>query len=78
MFKLTVAQVDKSVFEGQVTQVTCPGEAGVLTVLSHHAPLVTPLKPGELRIVDDEGKVIVVPLTSGVLEVGSNQATVLL
>ncbi len=78
MFKLTVAQVDKVIFGGQVTQVTCPGEAGELTVLSHHSPLVTPLKPGELRIVDDTGKIILVPIPGGILEVGSNEAIVLL
>lgn len=78
MFKLTVAQVDKVVFGGQVTQVTCPGQDGILTVLSHHAPLVTTLKQGELRIVDDEGKIVHIPVAGGVLEVGSNEAIVLL
>lgn len=77
-FKLTVAQVDKNVFQGEVTQVTCPGEMGDVTILSHHAPLVTPLRRGELRIVDTTGTVTTIPVSSGVLEVGGNEATVLL
>ena len=77
-FKLTVAQVDKNVFQGEVTQVTCPAEMGDVTILSHHAPLVTPLRHGELRIVDTTGTVTTIPVSSGVLEVGGNEATVLL
>lgn len=78
MFKLIVAQVDKTLFEGEVAQVTCPGEMGELTVLSHHAPLVTPLRAGELKIVDHEGVETYIKVEGGILEVGSNEATVLL
>lgn len=78
MFKLTVAQVDKVLFQGDVAQVTCPGGLGDVTILSHHAPLVTPLRKGELRIVDAQGVVTQVPVEEGILEVGGNEATVLL
>ncbi len=78
MFKLTVAQVDKSLFSGEVNQITCPAEMGDVTILSHHAPLVTPLRRGELRIVDNAGVVTTIPVISGILEVGSNEAIVLL
>ena len=77
-FKLTVAQVDKNVFQGEVIQVTCPGESGDVTILAHHSALVTPLRHGELRIVDAQGSVTTIPVSSGVLEVGGNEATVLL
>ncbi|OHA83426.1 MAG: hypothetical protein A2937_03850 [Candidatus Yonathbacteria bacterium RIFCSPLOWO2_01_FULL_47_33b] len=78
MLRLIVAQVDKTLFEGEITQVTCPGEMGDLTVLSHHAPLVTPLRAGELKIVDHEGVETYIKVTGGILEVGSNTATILL
>ncbi|MHB1118060.1 MAG: hypothetical protein ACYCZ7_00820 [Minisyncoccota bacterium] len=78
MLKLIVAQVDRILFQGEVAQVTCPGEMGELTVLAHHAPLVTSLKNGELKIVDSEGKEIRFSVESGILEVGSNEASVLL
>lgn len=78
MFTLTVAQVDKTIFQGEATSVTCPGEMGDLTVLAHHAPLVTPLRPGELKIVDNAGLETYIKVEGGILEVGSNQATILL
>lgn len=78
MFKFTVLQVDKSVYEGEILQVTCPSEGGEITILSHHTPLVTPLKKGELRIVDKDGNITQLAVSSGILEVGSNEAVVLL
>lgn len=78
MFKFTVLQVDKTVYEGEVVQVTCPSAGGEITILSHHTPLVTPLKKGELRIVNKEGEAIQIPVSGGILEVGSNEAVVLL
>jgi len=78
MFKLTVAQVDKTLFQGEVAQVTCPGADGELTILSHHSALVTPLRAGELKIVDDEGKETRIAVTGGILEVRGNEATIIL
>ncbi|MBI5400841.1 MAG: F0F1 ATP synthase subunit epsilon [Candidatus Yonathbacteria bacterium] len=78
MFKLIVAQVDKNLFQGEVAQVTCPGADGDLTILPHHSALVTPLRPGELKIVDDKGVETRIPVASGVLEVGGNEATIIL
>ncbi len=78
MFKLTVAQVDKTLFQDEVIQVTCPGEMGEMTILSHHAPLVTPLRAGELRIVKSDGIRENIAISGGILEVGSNEAIVLL
>lgn len=78
MFNLIVAQVDKTYFDGVATSLTCPCVSGEVTILAHHAPLVAVLKKGVLRIRDEEGTEITVPIESGVLEVGLNQATVLL
>ena len=78
MFNLIVAQVDKTYFDGMATSLTCPCVSGEVTILAHHAPLVAVLKEGILRIHDEEGIEVIVPIESGVLEVGLNQATVLL
>lgn len=77
MFKLIVAQVDKTVFQGDVAQVTCPGIDGDLTILPHHSAIVTRLRAGELRIVDNAGTEVRVPVTDGILEVGGNEAVII-
>lgn len=78
MFSLIIAQVDKTLFQGEVVSLNCPGEMGELTVLAHHSALVSPLKRGVLRVVVGEGDVREFPIAGGVLEVGGNQATVIL
>lgn len=78
MMKLTVAKVDEVLFRGQAASLSCTGALGDLTILPHHAPLVTPLKKGEIKIIDSEGQETRIAVTSGVLEVAGNEATVIL
>lgn len=76
--KLTVAKVDQVLFKGEAASLSCSGTLGDLTILPNHAPLVTPLKKSELKIVDSEGKEIRIAIESGILEVAHNEATVIL
>jgi len=78
MMKLTVAKVDQVLFKGEAASLSCTGALGDLTILPHHSPLVTPLKNGELKIVDSEGKEIRIHAESGILEVAHNEAIVIL
>jgi len=62
--------------EGGVDKIIVPGVVGELTALPRHAPLLTMIKPGVLRIVkgDDE---VEMAITGGFLEVRENRVTVL-
>lgn len=59
-----------------VDEVIAPGSLGELGILPHHAPLITALQPGELRVkaTGDEDDFFV---SGGFLEVHSDQVTVL-
>jgi F-type H+-transporting ATPase subunit epsilon len=48
--RLEIVTPERMAFEGDVDAVTCPGIEGELGVLPHHAPLLTTLGFGELRI----------------------------
>lgn len=74
---LTIAKVDETLFAGDVASVTLPGVAGELTVLAHHAPIITALKRGRIT-VRGEGAAQTFEIESGLLEVNSAGATVLL
>ena len=78
MMKLTVAKVDEVLFKGDAVSLSCKGDIGDLTILPHHSPLVTPLKKGELKIIDSEGKETRIHAEGGVLEVAHNEVTVIL
>jgi F-type H+-transporting ATPase subunit epsilon len=78
-FHLTVAKVGENLFDGDAVSLTAPGREGVLTVLAQHEPYVAPLAPGKLLIKEEGGKEHEFELTNpGILEVSSNQATVIL
>jgi F-type H+-transporting ATPase subunit epsilon len=47
---LEIVTADRTIFSGEVDQVTVPGGAGVMGILANHAPVLSTLKPGELRI----------------------------
>lgn len=75
---LTITRVDTAVFNGEVVSVTVPGSEGVMTILAHHAPLVSLLKEGTIVIHTADGTPESITVKSGVLEVSSNQITILL
>src|SRR2546430_7736808 len=54
-FPLRVVSVERSLFEGDVEFIIASGAEGELGVLARHAPLMTILKPGPLRIQETYG-----------------------
>lgn len=54
-FALRVVSVERSLFEGDVEFVIASGADGELGVMARHAPLMTALKPGPLRIQETMG-----------------------
>ena len=74
--KLTVSQIDKVLFEGTADAVTVPSTSGVMTVLANHMPLIATLKSGNVVVRVGEEKQVF-PISSGLIEVGKDGATVL-
>ena len=78
MFKLTIVTPEEPFYEEDVRSIVLPGSIGYLGVLTDHAPLITALLPGELRVVEAEGeKEHLFAITGGFFEVAHNHATVL-
>lgn len=75
---LTIASVGDTRFDGAVRSVTLPGAAGEFTILPHHEPIVTTLKPGTIVVRDASGETKEFPIATGVLECSGNRAVVLL
>jgi F-type H+-transporting ATPase subunit epsilon len=75
-FRLEIVSAERSVFADDVDSLTAPGVEGQLTVLPHHAPLLTQLQPGEIT-VRKGGQETVMVVTGGFLEVLGNKAVIL-
>lgn len=73
---IEVVTQDRNVYSGEADMVVAPGSEGVLGILPRHAPLLTTLQPGALRIKynNDEEELFV---AGGFMEVSHNVVTVL-
>lgn len=74
--RLEIVTPEKKVFTGDVSFVVVPGELGELGILPNHAPLVSGLKIGIVR-VQQEGKPFKVAISGGFVEVRNNKVTIL-
>jgi F-type H+-transporting ATPase subunit epsilon len=78
--KVVIAKVDEIYFDGEARSLSAPGVEGMLTVMPHHMPFVTVLRPGSITVRADElpeGKRSI-DIGGGVLEVHSDGVTVIL
>ena len=72
-----VVSAEESIFSGEATFVSLPGEAGELGVYPRHTPLITRIKPGSVRIQLENGTEEFVFVAGGILEVQPHCVTVL-
>lgn len=73
-----VVSAEESIFSGEATLVSLPGEVGELGILPRHTPLITRIKPGAVRIQrSDNNEEEFVFVAGGILEVQPHCVTVL-
>lgn len=73
-----VVSAEESIFSGEAEFVALPGEAGELGIYPRHAPLITRIKPGAVRIkVAGQANDEFVFVAGGILEVQPHLVTVL-
>ena len=74
---LDVVSAEASIFSGEATFVALPGESGEMGILPHHAPLISRIRPGTMKIVHPDGKEEFIFIAGGIIEVQPNGVTVL-
>ncbi len=75
--KCDIVSARKKIFSGSVSMVIASGTAGELGITPRHAPLITTLKPGPVRIVLQDGEESTFFVGGGILEVMPHIITVL-
>jgi F-type H+-transporting ATPase subunit epsilon len=74
---LEILTPERKIFSGDVYGVQLPGISGLFEVLDKHAPLVSALKAGKLKILKDKSNTSSYTIQSGFAEVLNNKTTVL-
>lgn len=72
-----IVSAEQSLFSGLVELVVATGSQGELGITFGHAPLLTDLKPGPIRIVKQNGEEEIYYLSGGFLEVQPNLISIL-
>jgi F-type H+-transporting ATPase subunit epsilon len=75
--QVDVVSAEASIFSGEAEFVVLPGEVGELGIYPRHAPLITRIKPGAVRIQKPGGEEELVFVAGGMLEVQPKVVTVL-
>jgi len=72
-----IVSAEREIFSGTATMVFAPAEMGEVGIAPRHAPLLTRLVPGEVRVQDQEGNEQSFFVSGGMLEVQPHVVTVL-
>lgn len=76
--RVDVVSAEEEIFSGEAEFIVAPASAGEVGVYPHHAPMITTIKPGALRIkLPDTAEETLIFISGGLLEVQPGLVTVL-
>lgn len=68
---------EKKIFNGEIKSVRVPGKKGSFQVLKDHAPIISTLENGTVRMINQEDNEITYEISGGVIEVKANKIILL-
>jgi len=74
---LEIISPDKHIYRGNVKRVRLPGSKGLFEILNNHAPIISTLDKGVIRIFDENDKKITFKVEGGIVENKANKIIVL-
>ena len=72
-----IVSAEQEIFSGEAEMVIAPGEGGELGILAEHTPLLSRIKPGVIRIRNDDKDDEIIYVSGGMMEVQPDRVTVL-
>lgn len=75
--KVEIITPDSNVFAGEATALQVPGADGLLGILNGHAPLVSTLQAGKVKVTVEKGEEKFFDINGGVVEVLNNTVMIL-
>ena len=74
---LEIITPDITLFEGDISLIQVPGIDGSMEMLNNHAPLISILAKGKIKIIDSEKNQQFFDIKGGVIEIQKNKVIVL-
>lgn len=77
MLEVEIITPDKTLFSGEAERVRLPGSKGSFEVLNNHAPIISSLEGGQVRVTKSDGEKAFFTISGGFVEVLNNHVIVL-
>lgn len=74
---IEIVTPDTTIFSGEITLAQLPGKDGSFEIMNNHAPLISVLKKGKIKLIDRQNMVQFFEVNGGVVEVLKNKILVL-
>lgn len=75
--KIEIVTPDTTIFEGEISLVQLPGLDGSFEIMNNHAPLISVLKKGRIKLIDKQQLAQYFDVNGGVVEVLENKILIL-
>ena len=75
--QVDIVSAEEQIFSGEAYMVYAPAVMGEVGIAPRHTPLISPLKPGEIRLDMGDGKEEFFFISGGILEVQPHLVTIL-
>ncbi len=72
-----IVSAEEEIYAGEAAMIVATGEAGELGIMPRHAPLITRLKPGQVRVVKENDEEEFLYISGGIMEVQPHLVTIL-
>jgi len=70
---LEILTPESKIYSGEITLVSLPGTLGSFEIMNNHAPLISSLAEGSIKVIDSAGKTQLFQIKRGVVECLDNQ-----
>ena len=74
---VNIVSAENEIYSGTVTQVFAPAQMGEVGIMPRHAPMLSTLKPGVVRVISQEGEEQTFFVSGGILEIQPHVITIL-
>jgi F-type H+-transporting ATPase subunit epsilon len=75
---LEIITPDKRIYEGEIKRIRLPGSKGLFEILKNHAPIISTLSKGIIRVIDEKDRRHTFEVNGGIVENKDNTVIVLL
>ncbi len=76
--KVTIISPEETIYDSEVNLIQLPGLDGSFEILYNHAPIISVLSKGRIRVIDKDENEVFFEINSGVIEGGNNIFNILI